>query len=173
MNEEALKIAALEKRVAALEQSLRGLLGGAPAPFVEMGGSAPLVPSEIKQCCEKWGETLEKMGQRRPVLPHENMKIAQLVKQYGFKPTLYALYGYRFEMETPSFDPRKNVSISRLCESEKLFEKCLGLGAAEMEKQRKKAETEEREQKRLDEFRRAYPSYPILEPSTKPEGSPS
>lgn len=94
---------------------------------------------ELKQCCEVWRTTLEAFKIPRPVLSHEMHKVAQLVKQYGSTAVMYALYGARFEEGTSSFNPSKNVSLSRLFD-EKMFEKSLNLGAQARELERKKRE---------------------------------
>lgn len=91
---------------------------------------------DIEMCAKIWKATLEHFNAHRPVLPHEHMKIAQLVKIYGATAVAYAFVGMRHEERTQSFDPAKNLSIAR-CQDPKLFEKFLNIGSIEKTKQDK------------------------------------
>ncbi len=97
-----------------------------------------LISSELEACIKDWSGTLQYFKIDRPILPHEKMKIAALVKMYGdVKSVRYALVGMRFEQKSESFDPGKHLSLERLYDS-KLFEKFINLAAAEMSKQKQK-----------------------------------
>lgn len=89
---------------------------------------------EISQCQAAWVSTLNHFGITRPILPYENIAIAQLIKVYGWKSVLYALTGMRFEQKTATFDPSKNIAIARLRDS-KLFEKFVNLAAQKKKEQ--------------------------------------
>jgi hypothetical protein len=92
-----------------------------------------LDPKEIAQCTDVWLGTLKHFKIYRPVLPYENMKIAQLVKQYGYIAAMYALTGMRFEKKTDSYDPGNYLAIARAFDS-KLFEVFVNLAGREKSK---------------------------------------
>lgn len=77
---------------------------------------------------DAWKQTLEHFHIDRPILSFEKIKIARLIKLYGWKATMYALVGYRFEPKTQNFDPSKHVGLSRV-EQPHLFERFVNLAA--------------------------------------------
>lgn len=97
-----------------------------------------LSSEEIDACQKAWLGTLEYFGIERPILPHENMKIASMINQYGYKTVAYALTGMRYEERTNSFDPKKNVSLTRMMGDEKLLEKFVNLAAQKVTEQKKR-----------------------------------
>jgi hypothetical protein len=108
------------------------IYGTISVPMRDMlGGSKN--SKDIEMCAKIWKSTLEHFNAHRPVLPHEHMKIAQLVKTYGATAVAYAFVGMRHEERTQTFDPAKNLSLAR-CQDEKLFEKFLNLGSIEKTK---------------------------------------
>ncbi len=74
-----------------------------------------------EECEKAWQATLLKFGIDRPVLGFEKMRIAQLIKQYDWRSTCYALTGARFEAKTQSFDPSKYVSLTRVFQNFEVF----------------------------------------------------
>lgn len=99
----------------------------------KLHGTTGLDPKEVSMCVEAWGNTLKHFKINRPVLPHESMKIAQLMKQYGHIATIYALVGMRFEKKTDSYDPANFLAIAR-CFDSKLFEVFVNLASREKSK---------------------------------------
>ncbi len=92
---------------------------------------------EITPCQTAWKKTLEHFHIERPILPHENVAIAELIRVYGYKSVLYALTGVRFEQKTTTFDPSRNIAIARLRDP-KLFEKFVNLAAQKKKEQESK-----------------------------------
>lgn len=95
-----------------------------------------MTPEQRTAVESAWKQTLEFFKINRPVLPFEHMKLSQLVHQYGVTATLYALVGMRFEEKTATFDPAKNVGLSRVQDS-RLFEKFVNLASREKTLQQK------------------------------------
>ena len=87
-------------------------------------------PEQRKAIEKAWQDTLSHFKISRPVLPFEHMKLSQLVHKYGATATIYALVGMRFEDKTSTFDPSRNVALSRVMD-DRLFEKFVNLASRE------------------------------------------
>lgn len=83
--------------------------------------------AEFQKCLQAWGKTLQKFGIKKDPRVDE-VSIVRLIEQYGAARAEQALYGAGFEDKTDTFNPAKNVRISRLF-TPKLFEKFENLGS--------------------------------------------
>lgn len=136
-----------EERLSRLESELKALSDEFKKLISAQGPGAPRIATratkqEIAACEKAWLETLKHFGIERVVLPHEQMKIVNLIETNTFKATLYALAGMRFEEATPTFKPSKNVSLVRAFDP-KLFEKFINLASAKATEEKKKREATE------------------------------
>jgi predicted transcriptional regulator len=101
-----------------------------------------IVKEGLDDCVKAWGETLRRFGITRDPKSNE-MQIARLISQHGYKDTYLALVGAAFEDKTETFDPSKNCSIARLSDP-KRFEKFANLGSKyidQISRQQNKAPT--------------------------------
>lgn len=104
---------------------------GEPAPI-----SPSIQPEGLAICEIAWSSTLRHFKIDRPILSHERMKIARLIREHGHKATAFALVGMQFEQKTDNFDPARNLAIHRAMDS-KLFEKFVNLASREKTKEKK------------------------------------
>lgn len=132
-----------------------------PAPD-QIKENIKLNSSDVEVCVKDWIGTLDYFKIERPILPHEKMKIAALLKMHqgDVKSVRYALVGQRFEPKSDSFDPAKHLSLERLFDS-KRFEKFINLAAAEKTKQKREQEALESERRHQEELRKISQPPPI------------
>jgi 5-methylcytosine-specific restriction protein A len=115
-----------------------GETGAAPDPAPP--ATKPLSGGATRRCIETWQKTLEHYKQPRPLIPGEDVQIARAIQRWGKDAVELALIGIRHEKKSDSpggFDPSQHVSLNRVLDPER-FARFVGLGAAEVERKRKK-----------------------------------
>ena len=90
-------------------------------------------PKEILELVAEWGRTLAHFQISKDPR-FDEVPIACLLRRHGFEKTRLSLIGQRYEAKTDSFDPAKNLSVSRLMSKPIIFEKLVNLGAQDQTK---------------------------------------
>jgi hypothetical protein len=72
----------------------------------------------LDQAIAEWGVSLKFWGRSRDP-GTDGVEIGRLLKRYGLERTLNALRGFRAEVESKTYDPRKFLNIARLMKPEK------------------------------------------------------
>jgi hypothetical protein len=84
------------------------------------GHPKPSLPSQavsrehIEACKETWKQTLKAFQVKRNPSAEEETQITRSIQSQGFEYTNLTLLGARFETKTENYDPKKNVSITRV-----------------------------------------------------------
>lgn len=99
---------------------------------------------------ESWKNTLKHFGINRGLMLVEHTLIGRLVQMHGVDPVNLALIGAKYDPAFDGYDPRKNVSLTRL-EDRKTFQKFVNLGA-QNKPQKNSSEIRRDKEKEMDEI---------------------